>query len=154
MPPSRGYFGKRKCHKNGQDSPQKCSAGADYPGSPDGSALTDNPKAKIGRTKPGLSCVPMPALFDVGAVLQCGADKYGPFNWRETPVAGSVYFNAALRHLAQWFEGEDIDPESGRSHLAHVAAGMLIVLDAAMHGKLVDDRPQGTPDGWLTKPAG
>jgi hypothetical protein len=48
-----------------------------------------------------------------------------------------------------WFSGEDIDPESGVSHLAHVMACCNIVLDAKEHGKLNDNRLT-TGKGTLT----
>jgi hypothetical protein len=40
-----------------------------------------------------------------------------------------------------WWDGQDIDPESGQSHLAHVRANMGILLDAEANGCLQDDRP-------------
>ena len=69
-----------------------------------------------------------------------GADKYGPFNWRLTGVCASTYVHAILRHLNAWRNGEDTDPESGRSHIAHVACCCNILLDAAACGTLDDDR--------------
>jgi hypothetical protein len=73
---------------------------------------------------------------------QLGADKYGPWNWRDNSVAASVYINAILRHVKAWQESEDIDPESGVSHLGHVMACCGILLDAQAVGNLIDDRPQ------------
>jgi hypothetical protein len=69
-----------------------------------------------------------------------GADKYGPWNWRETGVCASTYVNAIMRHLNAWRDGEDLDPESGFSHLAHIACSCNILMDAAAVGKLQDDR--------------
>jgi len=69
-----------------------------------------------------------------------GAAKYGRFNWRQHMVSSTVYYDAAQRHLFAWFDGEDIDPESGLSHLAHVMACMNIILDAEKHSKLNDNR--------------
>lgn len=74
-------------------------------------------------------------------VMALGEKKYGPFNWRKAPIRATVYISAAMRHLAQWMDGEDIDAESGLSHLAHVRAGMGIMLDANATGNLIDDRP-------------
>lgn len=73
--------------------------------------------------------------------MALGASKYGAFNWQADPVDATTYYSAAMRHLLQWFSGEDVDPESGSSHLAHVRACMAILIDAQASGKLVDDRP-------------
>lgn len=103
-----------------------------------------NPKDAAGQRKPGLSCVPPIALLEEGVVMRLGAAKYGAFNWQETAVRASVYYDAALRHLLSWFAGEDVDPESGVSHLAHVRACCGILIDGAASGKMVDDRPRTT----------
>ncbi len=48
-----------------------------------------------------------------------GAEKYEPDNWKHVPDSKRRYFDAAQRHLWAWKEGEQIDPESGKHHLAH-----------------------------------
>lgn len=103
--------------------------------------MPENPKAIYGRAKPPLGMVPSAAMVEEGEVLQLGADKYGPFNWRKDAVESMTYFHAALRHLYSWVDGEDSDPESGRSHLAHARACLGILIDAKEVGKLIDDRP-------------
>ena len=70
-----------------------------------------------------------------------GARKYGTFNWRSANVKASIYIAAARRQLAQWFDGQDQDPESGVSHLPHARACLGILLDAEATRQLVDDRP-------------
>lgn len=104
---------------------------------------TKNPKTQAGRAKPALfSVIPNAALLHLGEVMKLGATKYGPFNWRETPVPAEVYIDAAGRHLLSWFDGEDIDPESGMSHLGHVMACCAILIDAQENGMLDDNRPK------------
>ncbi|MEX0718037.1 MAG: dATP/dGTP diphosphohydrolase domain-containing protein [Planctomycetaceae bacterium] len=100
-----------------------------------------NPKDRIGARKPPLHLVPPAAEIAESLVMALGAQKYGPFNWRSARVKASVYVAAARRHLLQWFDGEDDDPESGVSHLAHARACLGILLDALATGQLVDDRP-------------
>jgi hypothetical protein len=100
-----------------------------------------NPKTAFGVQKAPLHLIPPPALLAVAGVMGLGAKKYGPYNWREHAVSASVYQAAAMRHLLAWWSGEDLDPESGQSHLAHAMACCAIVLDAAAVGKLNDDRP-------------
>ena len=50
-----------------------------------------------------------------------------------------------------WWEGEDIDSDSNISHMVKAMACMCIVRDAQMRGKLTDDRPPKTPDGWVAE---
>ena len=102
-----------------------------------------NPKSIHGIRKPALGVVPPSAMLHLSDVLSDGAEKYGPLNWRTDPVAASVYYSAAMRHLMAWWDGEDIDPGSkrGAHHLAAVLANMAIVLDAIGTGNLIDDRP-------------
>jgi hypothetical protein len=84
--------------------------------------------------------VPPVALEELAWVLKLGADKYGEYNWRKTGVCASTYISAAFRHLNAWRDGEDLDPESSRSHLAHAMTCFAIVLDAEKCGTLDDDR--------------
>jgi hypothetical protein len=69
-----------------------------------------------------------------------GARKYGVRNWRKDKILASTYEGAILRHFTAWARGEDLDPESGEPHLAHLRACCAVVLDAQAHGTLVDDR--------------
>jgi len=100
-----------------------------------------NPKDAIGSRKPPLHLIPPAAEIAESVVMALGAAKYEPFNWRSANVRASIYISAARRHLAQWFDGQDDDPESGVSHLAHARACLGILLDAIATGHVVDDRP-------------
>ncbi len=100
----------------------------------------DNPKTALGEAKPKISSTPTIGIREMGKVFELGAKKYGRYNWRLHTVSATVYYDAAWRHLSAWFDGEDIDPESGVSHLAHVMACMTILLDAKQHGMLNDNR--------------
>lgn len=99
-----------------------------------------NPKDLLGASKPSMGLIPVGAMESVARVMELGAKKYGPYNWRSKKVKAMVYANAGLRHLFKWIGGESIDEESGQPHLAHCAACMLIVLDAMATGNLIDDR--------------
>jgi hypothetical protein len=100
-----------------------------------------NPKTEYGLAKPGLGYVPPVALFEVGRVMEVGAAKYGPMNWRKDPVSYSTYYNAALRHMMAAWDGQFADPDTGINHLAHAAANLLILIDANEQGTLLEDRP-------------
>lgn len=100
-----------------------------------------NPKDIIGSGKLPLDLVPDSlAVFAAMGFLE-GALKYGRFNWRKTGVRSSIYIAAARRHLAKWFNGEDVDPRTEVPHLASALACIGIVVDASVSDKLVDDRP-------------
>lgn len=101
-----------------------------------------NPKDLIGATKVSISKFPMVALLHGSHALMNGAVKYGPYNWRAKDVIASIYVDAAMRHLAAWFEGEELADDSGVHHLGHAIACLAIVLDAQEGKTLIDDRPE------------
>ncbi len=107
-----------------------------------------DPKGAVGATKTPLGLIPPFAMAQTAWAHKLGAEKYGPFNWRDTGVCASTYVNAMLRHLNAWRDGEDLDPESGISHLAHIACNCNILLDAGFCRTLQDDR-NVTPQNWL-----
>lgn len=102
---------------------------------------TTNPKDLIGDTKPQLHLVPPTSLVFLAKVMELGAKKYGPYNWRSKKVRETVYISAALRHLTSALDGAGDDSESGQSHYAHAMACLAILLDAKATGNLIDDRP-------------
>lgn len=110
-----------------------------------------NPKDAIGRSKPSLHLIPSAALIHEAVVMGLGAKKYGPYNWRGKDVSAVVYISAALRHIFQYLDREDVDPESNASHLGHARACLGILLDAMELNKLVDDRPPKGPAADLLK---
>lgn len=69
-----------------------------------------------------------PAFIEsVGAVLTFGAEKYEPNNWQKVEDAKNRYYAAAMRHLLAWRKGEKTDPESGLSHLDHLACNVMFL---------------------------
>jgi hypothetical protein len=105
-----------------------------------------NPKDAVGTKKVPMSCVPLPPLLEVAVAMQEGGRKYGRHNYRKAGVRGSVYFDAAMRHLFAWFEGEDLDPDSGISHVSKAVATLMVLRDAQIRGNWEDDRPPRTCD--------
>lgn len=89
---------------------------------------------KFDRGKPRLDLLPTSALEEVAKVMAAGAAKYDDHNWRKG-TAWSRYYAAALRHLFAWWRGEDNDPETGLSHLAHATCCLLFILEYARGGK-------------------
>lgn len=101
----------------------------------------NNPKSRYGIKKPPLHLVPPAAIIYLAQGFRDGADKYGPYNWRENEVAASVYVGAAMRHMVSWWDGEELAKDSGIHHLAHAMSCLAIICDAKETGNLVDDRP-------------
>ena len=83
---------------------------------------------KHDQTKPRFSLIPHQALWQVVAVLEFGAKKYGVENWRGVENSRERYFNACHRHLHAWWSGERLDAESGLPHLAHAACCLLFLM--------------------------
>jgi hypothetical protein len=103
-----------------------------------------NPKDAVGVRKVPVSTLSMPVMLEVAAAMLEGARKYGRHNYRVIGVRASVYFDAAFRHLSAWWEGEDVDPDSGLSHVTKAIATLTVLRDAMIREKMVDDRPPGT----------
>lgn len=100
-----------------------------------------NPKDVVGIRKAPMSTIPANVLAEMGVAMLEGASKYGRHNFRVAGVRASVYYDAAQRHLMAWWEGEDIDPDSGMSHITKLLACMAVLRDAMHQGMWTDDRP-------------
>jgi len=109
-----------------------------------------NPKDAVGIKKVPISVLSFPVLGEVGLAMLEGARKYGRHNYREAGVRASVYIDAVIiRHLGAFWEGEDIDPDSGLSHVTKAIAGLMVLRDSMIKGNWVDDRPPKVEDGWV-----
>jgi hypothetical protein len=101
---------------------------------------TPGRKADAGKVR--LELMPLDALEEVGKVLTHGARKYGDRNWERGIQYGRVY-GALERHASKWFRGQQRDPETGLSHMAHCAANALFLLSYELRRcKKLDDRPR------------
>jgi hypothetical protein len=100
-----------------------------------------NPKDLIGSKKAKLSVIPAGVMFEIGLGLLEGACKYGRHNYRAAGVRSSVYYDATLGHLMDWWEGQDIDPESGLNHVTKALSSLTVLRDAMLQDMLTDDRP-------------
>jgi hypothetical protein len=106
-----------------------------------------NPKDAVGSQKLSFSKMPKRALAEVALAFMDGAKKYGALNWRSTPVRLTVYTDAISRHVAALEDGQDCATDGARlHHLAYIAAGAMVALDAYLNGRLDDDRPIGADD--------
>lgn len=110
-----------------------------------------NPKDAVAAAHLKFSSLPLRVLAGVALALSEGAWKYGRHNYRVAGVNASVYFDACMDHLLAWFEGEDIDPDSGRHHIDKAIAGLFVLRDAQLGGMCTDDRPPAIPPGWIAE---
>ncbi len=108
-----------------------------------------NPKDAVGCKKVGLSVIPANVLAETALALTEGALKYGRHNYRGCGVRASIYYDATMRHLMAWWEGEDIDPDSQLSHITKAIAGLTVLRDSMMRENWTDDRPPKTKAGWM-----
>jgi hypothetical protein len=92
----------------------------------------DGGKARIDLIAPEM-------LIGTAEILDFGAKKYGERNW-EQGMSWSRPFAALMRHMWAWWAGQELDEETGKSHLFHAACCLmfLIAFEARKTGK--DDR--------------
>jgi len=94
---------------------------------------------KFDQDKLPLHLLSTEAMNQTAAVLAFGAEKYAEHNWRKGFV-WSRPLSAAMRHITAFNAGEDRDPESGLSHLAHAACCIMFLLEFEKTSKHLDDR--------------
>jgi hypothetical protein len=109
----------------------------------------ENPKQYAGERKVPMHLIPDGATLAMAMSFKEGARKYGPFNWRTTPVRASAYVGAVRRHLDAWWNGEDEDPDTGLSHLWKALSCIAVMVDAQLADSFHDDRPPPSPIGDL-----
>jgi len=85
--------------------------------------------------------MPAKVLEQVVDVLTYGANKYttkdsdGADNWHKCPDPNNRYYAAAMRHIQAWRQGEILDKESGKPHLAHAICCLTFILEFANMAK-------------------
>ncbi len=94
---------------------------------------------KLDKGKLPLQLLSTEALNRITEVMQFGAKKYAPNAWRDG-MHWSRLIGAALRHLTAFNDGEDLDEESGLSHLAHLACCTMFLLEYEKTHPDKDDR--------------
>lgn len=81
-------------------------------------------------------------LTGVAKVMSFGAKKYAAHNWR-SGIERSRLLSAALRHILAYNEGEDLDPETGLSHLDHASCCLMFARETHDTHPKLDDRWKG-----------
>lgn len=80
--------------------------------------------------------IPWESIQELASVYEYGAKKYAANSWREVPKDPTTgaepherYFDAMMRHIVKIQSGEEIDPESGLRHIAHVLWGAVALAE-------------------------
>lgn len=75
------------------------------------------------------SILPIAASEEIIKVFEFGAKKYARGNYKENGgLAYSRVLNSLLRHTYAFMKGEDKDPETGLSHMAHAGCNVYMLL--------------------------
>ena len=94
-----------------------------------------------GRKPARFDLVPADALWAIAEHFGRGAEKYGEDrNW-EKGYDWSLSFAAMMRHAWAWWGGEDLDEETGSSHMVAVAWHAMVLVANEMRQSGTDDRP-------------
>ena len=94
---------------------------------------------KHDQEKADMSLLSPIAMLRIAEVMTFGKKKYSAHNWR----GGFIWSRpaaAAIRHIFAWLGGEDKDPETGLSHLAHCACCLMFLLEFETTKPELDDR--------------
>lgn len=94
---------------------------------------------KNDQEKVPLDLIPSDALFEIGKVLAAGAKKYERANWANG-IEISRLISAAMRHLLEFNNGEDIDEECNTLHLANSAVNLIFAIWMYKNRPDMDDR--------------
>lgn len=89
---------------------------------------------KYNQTKVSFGSVNPLFEAELAKILHYGQIKYDKFNYAQKGLSLEDYYSAARRHLTKMALGEWTDPESGCSHVGHVAACMLMAFTAVQLG--------------------
>lgn len=94
---------------------------------------------KKGAKDEAYSMIPWEQMREVARVYLMGAKKYSRDNWRKG-YDWSLSFDSLIRHAEAFWSGENLDPESGLPHPAHVVFHCLTLMYFMEHHPELDDR--------------
>ena len=109
--------------------------------------LTSEQFVKDDDDKPRMDLLPPEMLLGTAKVMAYGAKKYSANNWAHG-ADWSRYYAAMMRHVVAFWSGEDVDDESGMSHLHHASCCLSFLIAYEARGIGNDDRVkiEETPD--------
>lgn len=84
--------------------------------------------------------MPTTPLWELAEHYGKGCEKYADRNW-EKGYDWHLSYAAAMRHMTQFWGGEDCDPELGTKHVLCAAWHMLAVAEFMETNRSKDNRP-------------
>lgn len=80
-------------------------------------------------------------IQEMAEITTQGAKKYGGGNYlKGDEQALNRLYDALMRHLMAWRSGEEVDLESGKSHLPHVACNAMMIYALEYKLKLTGEK--------------
>lgn len=99
----------------------------------------ENKAKRYNQGKVQWSLVDFKSFEDMVRVLEFGAQKYDPFNWKKGLTTRSIC-ESTLRHLYAFLDGQDTDEESGISHIGHMQCNLMFLAYMMREKKEFDNR--------------
>lgn len=87
---------------------------------------TSNKALRYNSDKPKYSLLDLKSMEPGVRVLEFGAKKYAPNNWKKGMPMSEI-LDSMMRHIAALQSGEYIDPESGLPHTGHIQCNALFL---------------------------
>lgn len=94
---------------------------------------------KLDAGKPPVHLVAPDFIVGIARVLAFGAKKYSAWSWSDGKP-WSKDLSAVMRHVLDWANGQDADPETGLSPLLHAACDLMFLYVSQLRGLGTDDR--------------
>lgn len=112
-----------------------------YAVTPSGEVRTKDPitGAEKGSKKARFDLIPVKPLWELAEHYGIGSLKYADRNW-EKGYKWSLSFAACMRHLQSFWNGEDIDKETGSKHIIASAWHCLAMAEFMETNRQNDDR--------------
>jgi hypothetical protein len=79
---------------------------------------------RYNQNKPKWSLIHYGSLEPLVRVMEYGAVKYAPENWKKG-LDNKAVLESLMRHLVKLMDGEKYDQESGLQHIGHIMANAM-----------------------------
>lgn len=96
------------------------------------------PGKKDDSNKPAMALIPPKGEWELAKAMTNGL-KYGKWNYMGGIEATRI-ISAVKRHVNLFMQGENVAEDSQVHHLAHAAAGCLMLIDILHNNPEMDDR--------------
>jgi hypothetical protein len=104
--------------------------------------MNENRAERLNNGKLQWGLVDFPSLEEMVRVLEFGAKKYSPDNWKKGSPTVELC-ESLLRHVFAYMSGENNDPESKLSHLGHIMCNAMFLNYMMKNKPEFDNRCRG-----------